>query len=171
MLLEGLPPPRAFHSPVAVMIAEEIMFKPHPDADARKRSAVALVKYLLANKNPEILDDHRSELLRRVLLFKITEAESYHKHETRFQSQEALNCDRSKTKLRHDHVYQRSKMVVELENASPDQIDSILERAVGCTVTEEEHSHLSKFDKEYDGWARYQEAGIVVRDTKTNLVR
>lgn len=143
------------------------MFKPHPEADSRKRSAVALIKYLLANKNPEIIDDHRCELL-SVLLWKITEAESYHKYETRFQSQEALNCDKSKTKLRHDHVYPRSKMVTELENAGPDQIDTILERAVGCTVTEEEHSRLSKLGKEYDGWVRYEKAGIVVIDTKTN---
>ena len=143
------------------------MFEPHPDADARKRSAVALVKYLLANKNPEILDEHRCELLRRVLLFKITEAESP-KFETRFRSQEALNCDKTKIKLRHDHVYQRSKMVAELKQAEPDEVDRILAKAVGCTVTEEEHSRLSKF-KEYDGWARYQKAEIVVIDTKTNV--
>jgi hypothetical protein len=142
------------------------MFKPHPEADALKRSAIALVKYLLANENPEILHDHLRELL-SVLLWKITEAESYHKHESRFQSQEALNCDKSKTKLRHDHVYPRSKMLSELENTGPDKIDSILERAVGCTVTKEEHSRLSKLDNEYDGWARYEKAGILVIDTKT----
>ncbi len=143
------------------------MFKPHPEADARKRSAVALVKYLLAEKNPGVLSVQRRELL-DVLLYKLSEAESYHKHETRFRSQEALNCDKTKTKLRHDHVYPRSKMVMELENARPDQIDSILERIVGCTVTEEEHIRLSKFDKEYDGWVRYEKAGIVIIDTKTN---
>jgi len=143
------------------------MFKPHPESETRKRSAITLIKYLLAEKSQEVLPKHRRELL-DVLLFKLSEAESYHKHETRFMSQEALNCDKTKTKLRHDHVCPRSKMVMELENAGPDQIDSILKRVVGCTVTEEEHSRLSKFDKEYDGWARYQKAGIVVIDTKTN---
>lgn len=143
------------------------MFKPHPEADARKRSAVALVKYLLADpRNPDILSEHRRELIHRVLLYKISEAECCNKYETRFQSQEAWKCDRTKTELRHDHVYQRSKVIAELEKSKPDQIDDILNKVVGCTVTKEEHDHLTKFDKEYDGWVRYQKAGIVVIDTK-----
>jgi hypothetical protein len=82
------------------------MFKPHPLSGARKRSAIALIKLLLAEKKREILPVHRSELL-GVLLWKLTEAES-HKHKTRFQSRAAFKR-KGKLKLRHDHVFQRSK--------------------------------------------------------------
>ena len=140
-----------------------IVFKPHPQSEARRRSAVALIKYLLAEKKPEVLSAHYRELL-SVLLWKITEAEA-HKHKTRFKSQGALDCS-DKAKLRHEHVFQRSRMIAALEKAAPHEVDDILNSAIGCTVTVKEHSHLSKFDKEY-GWQRYRKAGIVVIDTLT----
>jgi hypothetical protein len=141
------------------------MFKPHPQSEARKRSAVTLIKYLLAEKKPEVLPTHYRQLM-RLLLWKITEAESP-KHKTRFQSQGALTC-RDKVELRHDHVFQRAKMIAALEKATARKVDVILKRAFGCTVTSTEHARLSKFDKEYDGWARYRKAGITVIDTQTD---
>jgi hypothetical protein len=142
------------------------MFRPHPQSEARKRSAVTLIKYLLAEKKPEVLSIHYRELL-KILLWKITEAESFHKHETRFQSQQALKCG-DKAKLRHDHVYQRAKMSAALEKAAPHKVDVILKKACGCTVTTKEHDRLSRFDREYDGWDRYRRARIVVIDTQKN---
>jgi hypothetical protein len=145
------------------------MFKTHPEADARKRSAVALVRYLLADqRNPDVLPTHRRELIRSVLLYKISEAECCSKFKTRFQSEAAWKCNRTTTELRHDHVYQRSKMIMELEKAEPEQIDDILNKVIGCTITKQEHDHLTTFDKECDGWVRYQKAEIVVIDTKTD---
>lgn len=143
--------------------ASGIVFKPHPQSDARRRSAVALIKYLLAEKKPEVLSSHSRELL-DVLLWKITEAES-HKHKTRFKSEGALGCS-EKARLRHEHVFQRSRMIAALEKAAPHEVDDILKKAIGCTVTVEEHTRLSKFEKEY-GWERYRKAGIVVIDTQT----
>lgn len=140
------------------------MFKRHPQSEARKRSAITLIKYLLADKKPDVLSTHYRELL-KVLLWKITEAESFHKHKTRFQSQRASRCN-GKEKLQHDHVYQRAKMVADLEKATPQKVDVILKKACGCTVTVKEHGRLSTFAK-YDGWARYRKAGIVVIDTQT----
>jgi hypothetical protein len=137
-------------------------FKPHPKAEERKRSAVTLIKYVLAARQPDILPAHRQELL-GILLCKLTEAESVHKHRTRFQSEGAL-ARNDKTKLQHEHVYQQEKMVAALEEAKPHEIDDILRNAVGCTVTVEEHRRLSKFDKDY-GWDRYRKAGIKVKDT------
>jgi len=138
------------------------MFEPHPESEARKRSAATLIKYLLADKQPGVLPIHRRQLL-GILLWKLTEAESFHKHKTRFQSERALS---DKAQLRHDHVYQRGKMIAALEKATPDEVDDILKTAVGCTVTKEEHDRLSKFDEEY-GWERYRKAGITVIDTRT----
>ena len=139
------------------------VFTPHPQSETRKRSAVTLIKHLLAKKS-EVLPTHRRQLL-TILLWKITEAEST-KHKTRFQSWGALGCS-DKAKLRHDHVFQRKKMIEKLEKASPRQIDKILKKAIGCTVTTEEHVKLSKFDTEYDGWERYRKAGVIVIDTQT----
>ena len=143
--------------------ASGIVFEPHPKSEARKRSAVTLIKYLLAARKPEVLSAHLVELL-TVLLWKITEAESS-KHKTRFQSQGALRC-RDKAKLRHDHVFQRARMIAALKKAAPDNVDDILKTAIACTVTIKEHTRLSKFEVDY-GWRRYRKAGIKVIDTQT----
>jgi hypothetical protein len=141
------------------------MFKPHPQSEARKRSAVSLIKYLLAKRNnPAVSPAHYRELL-SVLLWKITLAESS-KYKTRFQSEGARGRS-GKAELEHDHVFQRSKMIAKLMKARGHKIDVILEKAFGCTVTIKEHTRLSKFDKEYDGWTRYRKARIVVIDTQT----
>ena len=57
-------------------------------------------------------------------------------------------------------------MIAALEKAAPHEVDDILKDAIGCTVTVEEHTRLSKFDEEY-GWERYRKAGISVIDTQT----
>jgi hypothetical protein len=139
------------------------MFKPHSKSEARKRSAIILIKYLLAIKKPAVLSTHRRQLL-SVLLWKISEAESS-KWKTRFQSEGAQR--RRKAKLVHDHVFQRAKMIAALEKASSRKVDALLRKAIGCTVTLKEHKCLSKFDKLYDGWMRYKKARIKVVDTQT----
>ena len=159
------------HASPAGAHAERLMklkFKPHPQAEERKRSALALIKHLLAAKDsPGVLPNHLREPL-DVGLWKLTEAEGG-KYNTRFRSQGALNC--IDKKRQHDHVFQRAKMVTALEKAmekaTPDKIDQILTKAVGCVVTVEEHKRLEKFDKKCDGWERYQKAGILVIDTLT----
>ena len=138
-------------------------FEPHPQAEKRKSSTVTLIKVLLGNKKPEVLPAHYRAVL-NTLLWKMTEAES-HKYKTRFQSQGAIEGI-DKGKLRHDHVYQRSRMIDELLQAKPEELDGILKNAIGCTVTIEEHSRLVPFDHEY-GWNRYRKAGIVVVDTES----
>ena len=138
-------------------------FTPHSQAQDRTRSAVTLIKVLLANERPEVLPTHRQELLGK-LLWKITEAEST-KYKTRFQSENALKF-RGKGELRHDHVYQCVQMIDKLVKARPEEIDGILETAVGCTVTLEEHSRLHRFDEEY-GWERYRKAGVTVTNIET----
>jgi hypothetical protein len=120
--------------------------------------------HLPPKKKREVLPFHYRQLL-SVLLWKITEAETS-KYKTRFQSRGALDsCNKAK-RLRHEHVFQRSKMVAVLEKAAPHQVDDILKKAIGCTVTVEEHNRLSKFDEEY-GWSRYRKAKIMVIDTQT----
>jgi hypothetical protein len=134
-------------------------FKRHPQAEARRRSAVALVKLLLSDLPPLLLS-HRREFL-KMALWKITEAETA-KYQTRFRSEAAIG---SVSKLQHDHVFQRATMVEALL-ARPEQVEEILSTAISCTITYEEHRALNQF-KHLDGWARYSRAGIVVIDTAT----
>jgi hypothetical protein len=136
-----------------------VTFTRHPHADERKKSAAVLVKLLLANRTSDVLPAHLKRLLSE-LLWKITEAESA-KYETRYQSQGAIE---GKGRLQHDHVYQRQKMIAALLEASPQEVDEILDAAVGCTVTVEEHHRLKAFDHEY-GWERYRKAEVLVIDT------
>jgi hypothetical protein len=49
-----------------------MVFKLHPQSEERKRSAVTLIKYLPAEKKPEVLPAHYRELL-STLLWKVTE--------------------------------------------------------------------------------------------------
>ena len=100
-------------------------FEPHPQAEKRKSSAVTLIKVLLGNKKPEVLPAHYRALL-NTLLWKMTEAES-HKYKTRFQSQGAIEGS-GKGKLRHEHVFQRSRMIDELLQAKPEELDGILKK-------------------------------------------
>src|SRR5712672_2478450 len=142
----------------------ETVFKPHPKYKEHRHSAVTLIKYLLAKNRPDALRGHYQELL-DTLLWKITEAECSNKYKTRFQTQGAVNR-KGETNLRHEHVFQRSRMIELLEKAAPHEVDDILKDAIGCTVTVEEHARLSKFDDEY-GWGRYRKARITVIDTQT----
>jgi hypothetical protein len=66
-------------------------------------------------------------------------------------------------KIRRDHIYQKRTLVEELLGPAPN-IDSIIERACCCIVTEEEHVKLHALSPKLDGWERYRAAGIVVYD-------
>ena len=108
---------------------------------------------------PVVLPEHVRELI-GILLWKITEADG--KYNTRYRTQSALTCE-DRTQLRHEHVYQRSKMIDALLQAELQDVEQILQSAVACTVTVQEHLSLNQFDEEY-GWERYRKAGLVVID-------
>lgn len=141
-----------------------MIFKPHPLAEKRRRSIGLLIKMVLANKGPDILEKHVRDLL-GTLLWKLTEADG--KYSTRYQSCAAIECN-DRSKLRHDHVYPRSKLIDALLKAKPEELDEILSCAVGCTVTVDEHLRLSRFDDECTGWDRYRKATVQVKDTETD---
>jgi hypothetical protein len=138
-------------------------FKPHPEADERRRSATHLINLLLANKGPETFLCHLHELL-GILLWKITEADG--KYNTRHKSHAARNCA-DKTLWRHDHVYTKKKMIDALLRAEPNEVSGILKNVIGCTVTLAEHNDLTKYDDEYDGWERYRKASVSGQNIET----
>ena len=138
-------------------------FKPHPDADVRRTSARKALAGILAL---DLYPAHKRELL-SICLWKVTEADGRSKHRTRFRSVASLTADPNQ--LHHEHVYRRAKMVEALL-AAPHDVDAIVEKAVGCTVTRAEHRRLGEVDREepdLDGWERYGKAGIQVLDTLT----
>ena len=138
-------------------------FRPHPEADERVRSAVLAIKSILPL---DLYPAHKRELL-SVCLWKLTEAESRGKYNLRFQTPAALEAPRSEKQ--HEHVVER-KSIVDALLASPGETDKILEGAVGCTVTKDEHRRLSALSRErpdLEGWDRYRAAGIRVLDLKT----
>ena len=136
------------------------------NADEKKRSAIEVIKALLN------LNDIYEPMKRRFLsncLWQITEAEGKNKYDLRYCSKGSIGLPRKQ--LRHDHVYRRKDMVVELL-ASPGRAGDIAKQAVGCVVTKAEHVKLTKLDKVNgapDGWERYRQAGIIVIDRVTEL--
>jgi hypothetical protein len=137
-------------------------FKAHKHAEARRRSAVHLIKLLLQG-DPAILRVHRAEAM-SVALWKFTEADG--KHNTSYCSQQALAA--TKAERIHEHVFQRALMINELlEN--PNDVDRILQQALGCLVTRQEHAFLENYKHLY-GWERYSRAGITVVDMRTQKV-
>lgn len=66
----------------------------------------------------------------------------------------------------HEHVYMREGLIKKLLD-NPKDTEKILENAIGCIVTKEEHSDLPHRIEEYDGWERYKKAHIRVWSIKT----
>jgi hypothetical protein len=140
-----------------------MIFKPHSQSEERKRSAYRLVNLLLVAENRhEVLGEHCRKLL-NTLLWAVTERDG--KYTTRFRSADAL-ASSGTSNLCHEHVFQREKMIDLLMAAKPVEIKGILEHAVGCVITREEHVRLKPFDNEY-GWERYRKARIIVINTET----
>jgi hypothetical protein len=135
------------------------MYRPHPEAERRIKSATLMIKHILAGRSPDVLDAHIRELLDK-MIWKITEADG--KNDTRYQSEVALSKPNG-IRLQHGHVYQKKNMIDLLLRAKADEIDKILALACGCCVTEQEHVRLSQFNSDY-GWERYRKAGIIVID-------
>jgi len=97
------------------------------------------------------------------LLWKITEADG--KANTRYKTKGALDCADDK-QLRHEHVCQKAKMIDLLLTQGAGGVEKILDDAVGCLVTVDEHLRLNKFVSKY-GWELYRKAGLEVFDMRT----
>ena len=137
-------------------------YKEHKDREARVKSAVTAIKaIILLNLYPA----HKRELL-DICIWKITEADG--KLKTRYRSIDSLQSN-SETKLQHEHVIEKQKLVSALI-AGQESIEDIVEMAIGCVVTKAEHRILtavSRSEPTLDGWNRYKKAGIKVFDLKT----
>ncbi|CBK40392.1 protein of unknown function [Nitrospira defluvii] len=129
---------------------------PQPDAEKIVQSAKSAIAKIL-KMGEDVLLEHRRALLSR-MIWKITEAHG--KYTTRYCSGAARNDG---GKLRHEHVTPRKVLIDRLLN-NPSGVERILQDAIACTVTAEEHSRLSGVREELCGWDRYSRAKIEVID-------
>lgn len=133
----------------------------HRDREIRIASVITAIETILPlNLYPA----HKRSLLDRCIWF-VTEADG--KFKTRYRSIGALGADAS-TKLQHEHVTEKRKLVSLLVSGE-DDAKNIVENAIGCVVTKDEHDLLTKVsrkDPSLDGWSRYKKAGVRVFDLK-----
>ncbi len=131
------------------------------NASARRKSALCAAKAILAL---DICRQHKRDLL-KVCIWKITEVDG--KYKTRYRSRAALFLN--VPNLEHEHVLRMRLLIDDLLHF-PEKAESILGRAIGCTVTKQEHQALTLLDRKnptIDGWDRYRVACIEVIDRAT----
>ncbi len=119
-----------------------------------KVSAFKLAKLIVGAKN--VLERHQKELL-DILIWKITEANG--KHNTRFVSRGVYHGG---SPVEHEHVVPKKELIT-LILKKPTEIKKILDSALGCLVTRDEHRKLTQkgIGK---SWMRYRSVKIQVYD-------
>jgi len=140
----------------AIALTPSQRYVEHALADAREAEARRTLQAVLAL---EICLRHKRELL-SVCVWKLTEARPASKYALRYRTPDALTGEGA---LGHEHVHQRARLVAALL-AGEEPIETIVARAVACTVTRAEHGRLDRY-KDCDGWERYRRAGLRVIDT------
>ena len=139
-------------------------FIPKAEADARRRSIAQLMRVVIGISDPEILDEQKLQVL-DTLLWKYTEADG--KHNTPFRSTGVL--ENPDAEVQPEHVFTRSHLKHLLLTSRPEDVDRILQDAVGCLVTVEEHDKLSVHDGKAIGWQRYDLAEVNWTDLRTEV--
>jgi len=150
------------------------MTKKKPTPEEIILSTTEIIRYIREMSGGNIiLEKHRRGLIDKMIWYR-TEAKG--KYKTTYQSERAIEKKKELKKagennskniakyLRHDHVHMREVLINELLDKNND-LDLILAKAIGCTITKEEHSALPH--KKCDGWPRYEKARIRVFNTDT----
>jgi hypothetical protein len=124
-----------------------------PSAVEIRQSALKLAQTIVA-LGDGVHRQHKCKLLRDVVWI-VTEANG--KYDTRYVSKAVYA---GQGPIEHEHVFPIEGLVEEMLR-NPDNIDQVLDTAIACLVTKEEHNLLSKSGK---GWTRYRQSGIRVYD-------
>lgn len=141
------------------------LYRPKNDRESHITGLKQLVAHILTFDG---LSEYKREAIDR-LLWNITEIDG--KYRTRYRSEGALFIDRQEDRrsrppgqrlLQHEHVYTRSWLLRQLVER-PGETSTILDLAIGCVVTRDEHAKLRAV-RDQEGWARYRSAGIRVYD-------
>ncbi len=141
-----------------------------PD-DYEQRIASATKAAAFALWTEELHPDMKRRVLKETLWFV---SENPGKWTTRYRSAAAWHLQQSKPSkvwmrlVAHEHVWTRRSLAQRLEQcAHLEGLRAVLEVAQGCVVLRTEHSVLTPFDKDHDGWDRYCAARIDVVDRAT----
>lgn len=130
-------------------------------AAAAKNAALAV----LQTSDEQIRTDLKEVILRH-LIWQITVAHG--KYTTKYRSLAVRQDVRHEQLVQHEHVYPIRQMIVDLLAAQGHQERSeILDCAVGCVVTCDEHHRLPDEGARNNLWTRYSNANppVVVIDT------
>lgn len=140
------------------------------------RVATATADFAITSPDLDEIPDYRREILGNTLWFMTCQPSG--KYATRYRSKAVIDEDRPV--LRHEHVYTRKSVITDLLALNSEELDEaalrhsiqemLRERAVGCTVTLDEHRLLSRHDKTLVGWQRYAASGVTVLDMSTGEV-
>jgi len=137
-------------------------YKTHKNHEWILKSAYLAVQALLPL---DLYPQHKRQLI-DVCIWKITEVDG--KYKTRYRSEGSLHIN-DLSKLNHEHVVEKKYLIDQLlEN--PKNFSNILDTAIGCVVTRQEHSILTSLTKQnpsLQGWERYKTAEIKVFDLQT----
>jgi|GEM_PF-3165448 hypothetical protein len=114
-----------------------------------------LAKFVLESKSINL--KYKKETLDWIL-WKVTEIDG--KENTRYRSEQALITNE---KINHEHVVTK-RFLVEKLIEFPDMYKEILESAIACIVTEDEHKNKLSKVKNLEGWERYKNAEVDVID-------
>ncbi len=140
-----------------------------PDIDKRRDSALRLIQQTLAMR--DLLPRHHREMI-SIGLWKWTEAVGVPPHakfHVPFRSVGALDMEHPSS-INHEHVWPRRWMIDQLlqrQDWTDELLRTFLETyGVACVVTVEEHGRLGGSNAA--GWGRYLDAGVRVRDMRTD---
>ncbi len=125
---------------------------------------MSVINAIQAILTADCVETHKKDLL-DICIWKWTEIDG--KWNTRYRSEGAMKKENWKM-VQHEHVFQRRNLIQFLLK-NENEIEPIMDNAIGCLVTKEEHELLTKISKghkDIDGWERYRKAGIVVFDLK-----
>jgi hypothetical protein len=118
-----------------------------PGVAAVKRSALKLAQ-AIAELGDDVDPKHQRKLLRDIVWI-VTEANS--KYNTRYVLEHVYKAQ----KPNHEHVVPIESLVKRMLER-PDIISQVLDDAIGCLVTKEEHRLLPK-KSTGEGWDRYRQ--------------
>jgi hypothetical protein len=141
---------------------EDKRFKPRKTAPTIIQSAITAIKGIL---QMDILENHKRILIKD-MVYRITSAHG--KYTTIYRSEDAWK--KRDCRIEHEHVYTRQELVQEIMD-HPKRVEDVLEKAIPCIVTEDEHKLLTRVSKgnpELKGWERYKKARIAVYDMRTH---
>ena len=129
-------------------------YKEHSQKERYLRSIKNNIIALLAADSEE---RHKRDLL-DICIWQITEIDG--KYNTRYRSEGAMD-KKNWHEVQHEHVYQRKNLIERILNGH--DVSSVIDVAVACLVTKDEHRNLPDT---LEGWDRYKAAQIKVYDLK-----